>query len=87
MAIEDAYVLGKELEGIQHTDEIPRRLKAYQQRRYVRASVAQFLSRNGSDLLVDWDKLRNTPIVGPVAMKLINVAQPWTMNYLYSADI
>eukprot|EP00957_Ditylum_brightwellii_P059648 4527490-Ditylum_brightwellii.AAC.1 len=68
MAIEDAYVLGEELEGIQHTNDIHRRLKAYEKRRYVRASIAQFLSRNGSDLLVDWDVLRSTPIVGPIAM-------------------
>eukprot|EP00522_Entomoneis_paludosa_P015909 CAMPEP_0172460054 /NCGR_PEP_ID=MMETSP1065-20121228/35303_1 /TAXON_ID=265537 /ORGANISM="Amphiprora paludosa, Strain CCMP125" /LENGTH=80 /DNA_ID=CAMNT_0013214953 /DNA_START=21 /DNA_END=259 /DNA_ORIENTATION=- len=68
MAIEDAFVLGQELEGIQHINEIPSRLKSYQDRRFLRASVAQYLSRNGSDALVDWDKLRNTPIVGPIAM-------------------
>ena len=87
MAIEDAYVMGQELAGIEHTDEIERRLKAYEKRRYIRASIAQFLSRNGSDLLVDWDTLRNTPIVGPIAMQCINWFQPLTMNYLYSADI
>ena len=87
MAIEDAYVFGKEFAGIQHTDEIPSRLKAYERRRFVRASIAQFLSRNGSDLLVDWEKLRTTPIVGPIAMWFVNKFQPITMNYLYSADI
>jgi zeaxanthin epoxidase len=87
MAIEDAYVLAQELKSIRHTNEIPRRLQAYERRRYVRASIAQFLSRNGSDLLVDWDKLRNTPIVGPIALQCINWAQPLSMNYLYSADI
>ena len=86
MAIEDAYVLGEELDGIQHTDEIKSRLKAYEKRRYVRASIAQFLSRNGSDLLVDWEKLRTTPVVGPIAMWTINVVQPLTMDYLYSAN-
>ena len=85
MAIEDGYVLGQELRGIKHTDEIASRLKAYERRRFVRASIAQFLSRNGSDLLVDWDKLRTTPIVGPIAMWCINIFQPLTMNYLYSA--
>eukprot|EP00957_Ditylum_brightwellii_P003404 258073-Ditylum_brightwellii.AAC.1 len=68
MAIKDAYVLGEELEGIQHTNDIYRRLKAYKKRRYVRASIAQFLSRNDSDLLVDWDLLRSTLIAGPIAM-------------------
>lgn len=87
MAIEDAYVFGKEFEGIRHTDEIKFRLKAYERRRFLRASIAQFLSRNGSDLLVDWDKLRNTPIVGPIAMKCINIFQPLSMNFLYSANI
>jgi len=87
MAIEDAYVLGQELEGIQHTDEITSRIKAYEKRRFMRASIAQFLSRNGSDLLVDWEKLRTTPIVGPIAMWCVNAFQPISMNYLYSADI
>ena len=87
MAIEDAYVMAQELEGIQHTDEIPKRLKNYVRRRFLRASIAQFLSRNGSDLLVDWEKLRQTPIVGPIAMATINLFQPLSMNYLYSADL
>jgi zeaxanthin epoxidase len=85
MAIEDAYVLGEIIRGIQHTDEIPARLKAYERRRFVRASIAQYLSRNGSDLLVDWETLRTTPIIGEIAMWCINVFQPLTMNYLYSA--
>lgn len=87
MAIEDAFVLGRELETIAHTDEIPKRLQAYERRRFVRASIAQFLSRNGSDLLVDWEKLRSTPVVGPIAMWCINALQPISMNYLYSAKI
>ena len=87
MAVEDAYVLAEELDGIQHTDEIPERLQNYVKRRFFRASVAQFLSRNRSDLLVDWEKLRRTPIVGPIAMWSINLFQPISMNYLYSADI
>ena len=85
MAIEDAYVIGEELRGIKHTVEIPARLKAYERRRFVRASIAQYLSRNGSDLLVDWETLRTTPIIGEIAMWCINVFQPLTMNYLYSA--
>jgi len=85
MAIEDAYVLGKELEGIRHSDELGERFEAYEKRRFLRASIAQFLSRNGSDLLVDWEKLRTTPIIGPIAMWTINVFQPITMNYLYSS--
>lgn len=87
MAIEDAYVLGEELAGIKHTSEVPKRLRSYEKRRFLRASVAQFLSRNGSDLLVDWEKLRNTPIIGPIAMWIINLFQPLSMNYLYSANI
>ena len=42
-------------------------------RRFVRASIAQFLSRNGSDLLVDWETLRTTPVVGPIAMWFITI--------------
>mmetsp|Transcript_11447 Transcript_11447/g.31627 ORF Transcript_11447/g.31627 Transcript_11447/m.31627 type:complete len:156 (-) Transcript_11447:89-556(-) len=87
MAIEDAYVLGQELDGIKHASEIKSRLKAYQRRRFFRASIAQFLSRNGSDLLVDWDKLRETPIMGPLVMLCVKAFQPISMNYLYSADI
>eukprot|EP00977_Amphora_coffeiformis_P027919 scaffold34663_cov205-Amphora_coffeaeformis.AAC.6 len=85
MAIEDAYVFGQEMDGIQHTDEIPQRLRAYEKRRFVRASIAQFLSRNGSDLLDDWERLRNTPLIGPIALYFINLVQPITMDYLYSA--
>jgi zeaxanthin epoxidase len=85
MAIEDAYVLGEELDGIKNTNEIKSILKAYERRRFFRASVAQFLSRNGSDLLSDWEKLRTTPVVGEIAMKSINVFQPLTMDYLYSS--
>lgn len=87
MAIEDAYVFGQQLSSLSHTEEIPERLKSYEQRRFIRASIAQFLSRNGSDLLVDWDKVRNTPIVGPIAMWCVNVFQPISMNYLYSAKL
>ena len=86
MAIEDAYVLGEELEGIRHTGEIRARLQAYEKRRYLRASIAQYLSRNGSDLLGGWEHLRTTPIIGPIAMWFVNFVQPITMNYLYSAD-
>ena len=86
MAIEDAYVLGQELEGIQHTNEIPARLKAFEKRRKIRASIAQYLSRNGSDLLDGWETLRTTPIIGPIAMWCVNLIQPLTMNYLYSAN-
>ena len=86
MAIEDAYVLGEELSGIKDTGEISSILKSYEKRRFVRASIAQFLSRNGSDLLVDWDKLRQTPVIGSIAMKSINLFQPVTMDYLYSAN-
>ena len=86
MAIEDAYVLGEELSKIKHSNEVQEILKAYEKRRFLRSSIAQFLSRNGSDLLSDWEKLRTTPIVGPIAMKTINIAQPITMDYLYSAD-
>lgn len=49
------------------------------------ASMAQFMSRNGSDLLVDWEMLRTTPIVRPAAMMCINFFQVPTRNYLYSA--
>ena len=73
MAIEDAYALAEELACIKHTDEIERILKSYESRRFIRASIAQFLSRNGSDLLVDWEKLRTTPIIGQIAMKSINI--------------
>ena len=86
MAIEDAFGFGEEFEGINHTDEIRARLKTYEKRRYMRASIAQFLSRNGSDLLVDWETLRTTPIIGPIAMWAVNVIQPLTMDYLYSAN-
>ena len=86
MAIEDAYVLGQELQEIQHTNDIHELLKSYERRRFLRASIAQFLSRNGSDLLVDWDKVRNTPILGPIAMKCVNIFQPMSMDFLYSAD-
>jgi len=53
MAIEDAYVLGEELSAIKHSKDANSILKAYERRRFVRASIAQFLSRNGSDLLGD----------------------------------
>lgn len=86
MAIEDAYVLGEELSVVKHSKDVNSILKAYERRRFVRTSISQFLSRNGSDLLGDWEKLRFTPIIGSIALKSINIAQSITMDYLYSAD-
>lgn len=86
MAMEDAYVLGQELQGIQHTNEIPTRLKKYEGRRFVRASIAQLLSRNGSNNLDGWERLRTTPLIGPFGMWCVKVIQPITMSYLYSAN-
>lgn len=85
MSIEDAYVFGQILKDVKHTNEIPALLQQFEKRRFVRTSIAQFLSRNGSDLLGDWEKLRTTPLVGPIAIWFINVFQPITMNYLYSS--
>jgi hypothetical protein len=43
--------LGEELSAIKHSKDVNLILKAYERRRFIRASIAQFLSRNGSDLL------------------------------------
>ena len=85
MAIEDAYVFGQIFKDIEHTNQIPDLLEKFEKRRCLRASIAQFLSRNGSDLLGDWETLRTTPIIGPIAMWFVNIFQPITMNYLYSS--
>jgi hypothetical protein len=57
--------------------QIPAQLKAFEKWCMVRASIAQFLSRNGSDLLDGWETLRTTPIIGPTAMWYVNVVHHW----------
>jgi hypothetical protein len=44
--------------------------------------LRNFSHENGSDLLVDCDQLRNTPDIGRIAMRFINVFRPITMDYL-----
>lgn len=52
-AIEDAYVLTETLAACKSTDKIPDALKEYYNKRIVRTSVVQFLSRLASDLIIN----------------------------------
>jgi zeaxanthin epoxidase len=51
-ALEDAYVLNQELQSLTHKSHIPAALDRYQQRRWIRASAVQGLSRFASDIII-----------------------------------
>jgi hypothetical protein len=51
-AMEDAYVLNQELQRITHKSQIPDALAKYQDRRFIRASAVQGLSRFASDIII-----------------------------------
>jgi zeaxanthin epoxidase len=50
--MEDAYVLNQELQRITHKSQIPDALARYQDRRFIRASAVQGLSRFASDIII-----------------------------------
>ena len=52
-AIEDAYVLTETLAACKSTEKIPDALKEYYNKRIVRTSIVQFLSRLASDLIIN----------------------------------
>lgn len=52
-AIEDAYVLTEQLAATKSSDKVPDALKSYYNKRIVRVSIVQFLSRLASDLIIN----------------------------------
>lgn len=52
-AIEDAFVLTETLAACKSTDKLPDALKDYYNKRIVRTSIVQFLSRLASDLIIN----------------------------------
>jgi zeaxanthin epoxidase len=52
-AIEDAYVLTEILANCKSTDRLPDALKEYYNKRILRTSIVQFLSRLASDLIIN----------------------------------
>jgi len=51
-AIEDAFVITKELENIKYRSEVTGKLKSYGQKRLVRSAAVQGLSRFASDIII-----------------------------------
>jgi zeaxanthin epoxidase len=52
-AIEDAYVLTETLSACKSTEKLPNALKDYYNKRILRVSIVQFLSRLASDLIIN----------------------------------
>ena len=57
-ATEDGYRLSKELESVKNTKEIEGALQTYFRKRIPRTTAIQIAAQLGSDLLVDFDKVR-----------------------------
>ena len=55
-------------------------------KRVVRTSMIQGFAQLGSDLLVDFDKMLNIPLVGPFFLKMPQVSMPWVLRFLYTAN-
>jgi len=73
MAIEDAFVLGRELDRVGHdVDEIPLALKRYNQNRVLRAAAVQGMSRLSSAILFQYN--HPTDIVSLWPPKVKNLA-------------
>ncbi|KAG8460012.1 hypothetical protein KFE25_011061 [Diacronema lutheri] len=83
---EDGFRLVEELGGVRHTADVPRALSRYSRVRVVRTSIIQGLAQLGSDLLIDFDKMMNIPIIGPFFLLMTQVSMPWVLRYLYTAD-
>ena len=50
--MEDAFVLAQELKGLKSKRKVEDALRRYQQRRWIRASAVQGLSRFASDIII-----------------------------------
>jgi len=70
MAIEDAFVLGRELSGIQHQQAaVPLALKRYNQNRVLRAAAVQGMSRLSSAILFQYNHPLEIESVFPPKLK------------------
>jgi len=83
---EDGYRLVEELAGVAHTREVPGALARYSRVRAVRTAIIQGVAQLGSDLLIDFDKMMNIPLLGPLFLWGTQVSMPWVLRYLYTPD-
>lgn len=83
---EDGFRLVEELAGVRHSSQVPAALARYSRVRVVRTAIIQGLAQLGSDLLIDFDKMMNIPIVGPFFLLMTQVSMPWVLRYLYTSD-
>ncbi|KAJ1638512.1 hypothetical protein T492DRAFT_943689, partial [Pavlovales sp. CCMP2436] len=83
---EDGYRLVEELATVRQTSEVASALARYSRTRVVRTAIIQGLAQLGSDLLIDFDKMMNIPVLGPFFLMMTQVSMPWVLRYLYTAD-
>ena len=70
MAIEDAFVLGRELERVGHQqDAVPLALKRYNQNRVLRAASVQGMSRLSSAILFQYNHPLDVESIWPPKVK------------------
>lgn len=83
---EDGFRLVEELGQVSHTSQVPAALARYARQRVVRTAIIQGLAQLGSDLLIDFDKMMNIPLLGPLFLWLTQVSMPWVLRYLYTSS-
>mmetsp|Transcript_16457 Transcript_16457/g.42653 ORF Transcript_16457/g.42653 Transcript_16457/m.42653 type:complete len:592 (-) Transcript_16457:124-1899(-) len=83
---EDGYRLVEELGSVKHTRDVPGALAHYSRVRVLRTAIIQGIAQLGSDLLIDFDKMMNIPLVGPFFLFMTQVSMPWVLRYLYTPD-
>lgn len=85
-ATEDGYRLAEELATVKHTTEIEGALKSYYAKRIGRTTIIQILAQLGSDLLVDFDKMIQIPLLGPFFLFMTQVSMPYILRFLYTPE-
>lgn len=83
---EDGFRLVEELGSVTHTREVEPALARYSRIRVMRTAIIQGLAQLGSDLLIDFDKMMNIPLLGPFFLFMTQVSMPWVLRYLYTPD-
>jgi zeaxanthin epoxidase len=83
---EDGFRLVEELSTVTHSEQIDGALARYSRIRVVRTAIIQGLAQLGSDLLIDFDKMMNIPLLGPFFLFMTQVSMPWVLRYLYTPD-
>ena len=85
-ATEDGYRLAEELATVKNTREVETALKTFYRKRIPRTTIIQILAQLGSDLLVDFDKMIQIPLVGPFFLWGTQVSMPFILRFLYTPE-